>query len=399
MRRNRGWFFRLLSVCVVLLILVALAAAAGALWLRHAMQSQLPQLDGDRRTIAVTQPVTVQRDHQGVPHIAAASLDDLIAAQGYVAAQDRLWQMDMMRRIAAGEVAEVLGSNFVEHDRVQRVLEFRQTAERLTASLSPEDRRLFEDYARGVNAYISEADALPAEFRLLDYQPRRWQPVDSMLIVLNMVQTLDEQWPTKLSREAITKKLGPTLAADLYPTGSWRDHPPTQAVPDLTQPPVNVPPTLPDEESFDGIAGDLLRLRNALGSARPCRSCIAGSNEWALSGAHTASGRPMLSNDMHLNHSVPGVWYEMDLRAPGFHAAGVALPGVPLIVAGHNDHIAWGFTALYGDTQDLYVERTNAQGEYWDGSAWRPMERDHETIRCASARMRSSMYCAPTTAR
>ncbi len=381
MRQKTGWFARLLRICLALLVLAALVAGAGALWLRRAMQAQLPQLDGDRHTIAVTQPVTVQRDHQGVPHIAAASVDDLIAAQGYVTAQDRLWQMDMMRRIAAGEVAEVLGSNFVEHDRVQRVLEFRQTAERLTASLSPQDRRFFEDYARGVNAYIGEADALPAEFRLLDYQPRRWQPVDSMLIVLNMVQTLDEQWPTKLSREAITKKIGPTLAADLYPTGSWRDHPPTQAMPDLTQPPVDVPPPPPDEDqSFHGIADDLLRLRAALASASACRGCTAGSNEWVLSGAHTASGRPLLSNDMHLNHSVPGVWYEMDLRAPAFHAAGVSLPGVPMIVGGHNEHIAWGYTALYGDTQDLYVERTNGQGEYWDGTAWRPMERDHETI-------------------
>jgi penicillin G amidase len=379
-RQKTGWFFRLLRVCLALLVLAALAAGAGMLWLRRAMQAQLPQLDGDRHTIAVTQPVTVQRDHQGVPHIAAASIDDMIAAQGYVTAQDRLWQMDMMRRVAAGEVAEVLGSNFVEHDRIQRVLEFRQTAERLTASLSPQDRRFFEDYARGVNAYISEADALPAEFRLLDYQPRRWQPVDSMLIVLNMVQTLDEQWPTKLSREAITKKVGPTLAADLYPTGSWRDHPPTQAMPDLTQPPVDVPPPPPDEDqSFNGVADDLLRLRAAIGLAT-CRGCTAGSNEWVLSGAHTASGRPLLSNDMHLNHSVPGVWYEMDLRAPNFHAAGVSLPGVPMIVGGHNEHIAWGYTALYGDTQDLYVERTNGQGEYWDGTGWRPMERDHETI-------------------
>ena len=379
MRRKNGWFLRLLRICLVLLVLVALAAGAAAVWLRHAMQAQLPQLDGDRHSIAVMQPVTVQRDRQGVPHISAASIDDLIAAQGYVTAQDRLWQMDMMRRIAAGEVAEVLGSNFVEHDRVQRVLEFRQTAERLTASLSPQDRRFFEDYARGVNAYIGEADALPAEFRLLDYQPRRWQPVDSVLIVLNMVQTLDEQWPTKLSREAITRKIGPTLAADLYPTGSWRDHPPTQTNPDLSKPPVNAPPTLPDEESFTRIADDLLRLRAATDHDR-CRGCIAGSNEWAVSGAHTASGRSMLSNDMHLNHSVPGVWYETDLRAPGFHAAGVSLPGVPLIVAGHNEHIAWGYTAMYGDTQDLYVERTNGQGEYWDGSTWRPMERDHETI-------------------
>jgi penicillin amidase len=380
-RQKTGWFFRLLRVCLALLILAALAAGAGMLWLRRAMQAQLPQLDGDRHTVVVTQPVTVQRDHQGVPHIAAASVDDMIAAQGYVTAQDRLWQMDMMRRVAAGEVAEVLGSNFVEHDRIQRVLEFRQTAERLTASLSPQDRRFFEDYARGVNAYISEADALPAEFRLLDYQPRRWQPVDSLLIVLNMVQTLDEQWPTKLSREAITKKIGPTLAADLYPTGSWRDHPPTQAMPDLTQPPVDVPPPPPDEDqSFNGVADDLLRLRAALRTAGSCRGCTAGSNEWVLSGAHTASGRPLLSNDMHLSHSVPGVWYEMDLRAPNFHAAGVSLPGVPMIVGGHNEHIAWGYTALYGDTQDLYVERTNGQGEYWDGTGWRPMERDHETI-------------------
>jgi penicillin amidase len=371
---------RLLRVCLALVILVALAAGAGALWLRRAMQAQLPQLDGDRRTIAVNQPVTVQRDHQGVPHLSAASIDDLLAAQGYVAAQDRLWQMDMMRRVAAGEVAEVLGSNFVEHDRVQRVLQFRQTAERLTATLSPQDRRFFEDYARGVNAYINEADTLPAEFRLLNYQPRRWQPVDSVLIVLSMVQTLDEQWPTKLTRETITRKIGPTLAADLYPAGSWRDHPPTQATPDLSQPPVNVPPPQPDEESFNQVADDLLRLRAAPGLADTCRGCIPGSNEWVISGDHTASGRPMLSNDMHLNHSVPGIWYEMDLRAPNFHAAGVSLPGVPMIVAGHNEHIAWGYTALYGDTQDLYVERTNAQGEYWDGTAWRPMERDHETI-------------------
>ncbi|HEX6773885.1 MAG TPA: penicillin acylase family protein, partial [Acidobacteriaceae bacterium] len=380
--RNRSWLFRLVLASVVLLILAALVAGAAALWLRRAMQAQLPQLDGDRHTLAVIAPVTVQRDHQGVPHIAAASLDDLIAAQAYVTAQDRLWQMDMMRRAAAGELAELLGSNFVEHDRAQRVLEFRQTAERITASLSPSDRRLFEDYALGVNAYINDADALPAEFRLLNYQPRRWQPVDSVLIVLSMVQTLDQQWPTKLSREAITRRIGPTLAAGLYPTGSWRDHPPTQALPDLSKPPVDVPPPPPDEDdqALRATAGDLARLRTTFGAPAPCRGCIPGSNEWVVSGAHTASGRPLLSNDMHLNHSVPGIWYEADLRAPGFHAAGVTLPGVPLVVAGHNDHIAWGFTAMYGDTQDLYVERTNAQGEYWDGNAWRPMERDHETI-------------------
>ena len=303
MKRFPRWISRLLRLCLVLLILAAVAVGAGMLWLRHAMQAQLPQIDGDRRTIAVMAPVTVERDHQGVPHLSAESVDDLVAAQGYVAAQDRLWQMDMMRRSAAGELAEILGSKLVDHDRAQRVLQFRPTAERLTASLAPEDRRIFEDYARGVNAYIHEADALPAEFRMLGYKPRPWHPVDSLLISLTMVQMLDEQWPTKLAREQIEHKLGPTLAADLYPTGSWRDHPPMQAVPDLTQPPANVPPPPPDEESRDGIADDLLRLRaalghTALGDEAPCRGCIPGSNEWARQRS-THRQRPAAAVERH----------------------------------------------------------------------------------------------------
>ncbi len=389
MTRARSRFTLLLYAVLILVVGAAVAVGASLLWLRHAMQAQLPQIDGELHSRAIIAPVAVERDHQGVPHLSAESMDDLIAGQGYVAAQDRLWQMDVLRRAASGELAEILGSDLVAHDRAQRVLEFRPTAERLTASLNPQDRRLFEDYARGVNAYIAETDALPAEFRLLRYRPRPWQPVDSMLIVLSMVQMLDEQWPTKLSRERITAHLGPTLAADLYPTGSWRDHPPGASTPDLTQPPapITTPPANEEEgpQAAAAAAEDLLALRATLRSAPlnlglPCGQCIAGSNEWAVSGARTAGGRPLLSNDMHLNHQVPGIWYEMDLRAPGYHAAGLALPGMPMIVAGHNEHIAWGYTAMYADTQDLYVERTNPQGDYWYQNAWHPMERDHETI-------------------
>jgi len=147
------------------------------MWLRQAMRTSLPQVDGEAHTAAVIAPVTVRRDAHGVPHIEASSIDDLVAAQGYVTAQDRLWQMDMIRRMAAGEAAEVLGSALLPHDRMQRVLLFRQTAERLAGSLEPRDRRFFEDYARGVNAYIAENSGhLPAEFRMLMYKPRPWQP-------------------------------------------------------------------------------------------------------------------------------------------------------------------------------------------------------------------------------
>ncbi|MGB6902682.1 MAG: penicillin acylase family protein, partial [Acidobacteriaceae bacterium] len=317
----------------------------------------------------------------GVPHMQAANLDDLLFAQGYVTAQDRLWQMDMARRMAAGEAAEILGSKLVEHDRMERVLAMRATAERLTATLDDRNRRYFDDYARGVNAFIgSHQDRLPPEFRLLMYQPKPWQPVDSMLVVMSMVQMLDEHWPEKLERERITARIGPTLAADLYPTGSWRDRPPITTEPPISAPQPNVPP-VPLDESQDGALNEgLLHLRQLTGTP-DCLGCAAGSNQWVVSGSRTASGRAMLSNDMHLEQEIPNIWYETDLEAPGFHAAGVTVPGLPLIVAGHNEHVAWGFTALYGDTQDIYAEHTNGQDQYQgaDG-AWHAVEHEQETI-------------------
>jgi penicillin amidase len=371
----------LLILFFLLLLVLAGAVVTGGVWLKHKMQSSLPELDGSLLTPGLSAPVTVRRDQHGVPHIEAANLDDLLFAQGYVTAQDRLWEMDMARRMAAGEAAEILGSKLLEHDRMQRVLAMRVTAERLTATLDAQQRRLFDDYARGVNAYIgSHQDRLPAEFRLLMYQPKPWQPVDSMLVVMSMVQMLDEHWPDKLSRERVTARLGPTLAADLYPTGSWRDRPPITTEPPITAPQQNIP-DVPLDESQDGaLDGDLLHLRKVMGGSE-CVDCVPGSNQWVASGSRTASGRAMLSNDMHLEQEIPNIWYESGLKAPGLHAAGVTVPGLPLIVAGHNEHVAWGFTALYGDTQDVYVERTNSQDQYQgvDGT-WRPMEHEQETI-------------------
>lgn len=383
--KRRHPILRVLLILLFLLLLVlAGALLTVGIWLKHKMQSSLPEIDGSVLTPGLTAPVTVRRDQHGVPHLSATNLDDLLFAQGYVTAQDRLWQMDMARRMAAGEAAEILGPKLVDHDRMQRVLAMRVTAEHLTSTLDPQQRRLFDDYARGVNAYIgSHQDRLPAEFRLLMYQPKPWQPVDSMLVVMSMVQMLDEHWPDKLDRERITARLGPTLASDLYPTGSWRDHPPiTNEVP-LTAPNQVLPEAPLDEtqDGFSAILHDDLRPINQLTNHAQCRTCIAGSNQWVVAGARTASGQPMLSNDMHLAQEIPNIWYENQLKAPGFDAAGVTVPGLPLVVAGHNEHIAWGFTALYGDTQDIYVERTNGQDQYQgpDG-VWRPIEHDRETI-------------------
>jgi len=399
--KRRHPILRILLILFFLLLLVMAGATfAAGVWLKHKMQDSLPETDGSLLTPGLTTQVTVRRDQHGVPHIEAANLDDLLFAQGYVTAQDRLWQMDMARRMAAGDAAEILGSKLVEHDRMQRVLAVRVTAERLTATLPPEQRRLFDDYARGVNAYIgSHMDRLPAEFRLLFYQPKPWQPVDSMLVVMSMVQMLDEHWPEKLERERITARLGPTLAADLYPTGSWRDHPPITNEAPITAPNQN-PPDVPLDESQDGFSArvdpailndDLLRVDELTDHTRRCPTCTPdanpGSNEWVVSGARTASGHAMLSNDMHLGQQIPNIWYMTGLEAPGLHVAGVTVPGLPLIVAGHNEHVAWGFTALYGDTQDLYVERTNGQDQYQasDGT-WHPIEHAQETIHVRGSR-------------
>ena len=399
------------GLLVVALVVVAAAFGCGW-WLMRAMRAALPQLDGTIHASGLRAPVTVRRDEHGVPHLEAANLDDLLFAQGYVTAQDRLWELDMARRMTAGDAAEILGPRLLEHDRIQRVLALRATAERMTAQLDDQDRRYMQDYARGVNAYIqSHADRLPAEFRLLMYRPQPWTPVDSITVALGMVQMLDEHWPEKVERERITAKLGPTLAADLYPSTTWRDHPVM-----TSQPPISAPdqviPDVPLDKSQTGFearvqgAGDreqgtafplLARLGARWlgprqesdpwtevldGSAADCLGCDPGSNEWVVSGAKSASGHAMLSNDMHLQHQIPNIWYEIDMEAPGFHAAGLSVPGIPFVVAGHNEHIAWGLTALYGDTQDVYVEKTNAEGEYLgtDG-AWHPMEHDVETIR------------------
>jgi penicillin amidase len=379
--RGRPILRAFVAFIVLLLIGAGSLLLVGSIWLRNAMRTSLPQIDGELRVRGLNAPVTVRRDQHGVPHIQAASLDDLFTAQGYVAAQDRLWQMDMARRVAAGDVAEVLGSSFVEHDRTQRILLMRETAERIVASLGDSDRSYLNDYAKGINLYIvTHEDNLPAEFRLLMYKPQPWQPADSALIMMNMVQILDQRWDEKLDRERLFARLGPTLATQLYPTGSWRDHPPAQAVPDLTQPQPFIP-DIPLDETQSSV-DDLLHLRQLVEPARAdCEPCALGSNEWVVSGTHTASGKPILSNDMHLDHAVPNIWYEVGLEAPGFHSAGVSVAGFPYVVAGHNDHIAWGYTALYADMQDVYVEQTNSQDEYraLDGT-WHPIEHRRETI-------------------
>ncbi len=387
---------RKLLLTLLALVAFALIAVAGtSLWFYVSARRALPQLDGQISVPGVVAQVIVRRDAHGVPAIDATSLEDLFFAQGYVTAQDRLWQMDMTRRYASGRLAEVLGSKMLKSDIRQRTLLMPLIAERAAAELPARDRAFFEAYARGVNAYIdSHRNSLPIEFHVLHYSPQPWTVVDSMLVGASMSEMLNlETLESALSREAITEKLGPELAADLYPNSSFRDHPP---VPDATADEIEgFQPTFEEQSARPHRRVGLPHIAS-LGAAGPWepasgfRSTLPemaqetlapGSNNWVVSGARTASGKPLLSNDMHLPHQIPNTWYEIHLTSGGFDVAGVSLPGVPFIIVGHNRRIAWGFTNIGPAVTDFYVENVNSDGQYQTAAGWKPLEHRRETIR------------------
>ena len=316
---------------VNLLIGILVAAAIGAvLWFAW---RPLPQRSGTVEA-PLAGSASVLFDARGVPHIRAASLDDALFVQGYVTAQDRLWQMDALRRYDAGDLAEILGPPGLDSDRESRRLRLRRIAEDSYTTLSAQDRAAFTAYARGVNHFIAtHRNNLPVEFTLLRYQPRPWSVVDSLLICLHMFRAL---------------------------TTTWRDE-------------------LIKREML--AAGDAEKVR-FLFPVRAGTEAPSGSNAWALAGSHTASGKPLLSNDMHLEYALPGIWHMAHLEAPGLDVSGVALPGAPGIVVGHNQRIAWGITNLGFDVQDLYIEKFDERsGRYQYRGQAEQARRELEIIR------------------
>lgn len=386
-KQRRSIILRTLAAFGTLLIL---AFVAVALWIYSLGRRELPQVDGTIAIAGVSGPVSVVRDKLGVPHIRAASYDDLFFAQGFVTAQDRLWQMDISRRYAAGNLAELLGPALLRHDRRQRYLQIRAACEKAVGQLDAQQRHYLEMYAKGVNAFIdSTRDRLPLEFKILRYSPSRWRLEDSLLIGANMNQMLNTQYDLELKREKVIRHLVPEEIADLYPMTSWRDLPPAkQANPSIDDEPVpgrrnsNSKEDEEDEKDNDGASTKTSALISAF--ARPtCDMCVPGSNNWVVSGAHTASGKPLLSNDMHIEHSIPDIWYEAHLTkgdGQDYDVAGVTLPGLPFVIVGHNRHIAWGFTNLGPDVQDLFVEQFNASGEVATPQGWRAPQKTHEVI-------------------
>lgn len=365
----------LVSVLSVLLVMALLAA--GAVWWR--IRASLPPLDGARPLAGLTAVVKVERDAHGVPTITGSTRLDVARATGYLHAQDRFFQMDLQRRSSAGELAELFGPAAVPLDQARRLHGFRSVARRALARLPAEPRALLDAYTAGVNAGLASLPRPPWEYAVLRLDPRPWQPEDSLLVVYSMWLDLqDTTGRTELSLRALREALGSGGVAFFAPTGTSWD----SALDGSTFAPPPLPPfkLRPRGEN----AGDPLTVDAPV--PKP------GSNSFALAGNHTASGVPLVANDMHLDHRLPHAWYRAvlawDAAAGAAHRlVGVTLPGVPILVAGSNGRVAWGFTNAYTDTADVVVVEveTTAQAFYRTAAGYKEITERTEVIQVKGA--------------
>lgn len=356
--RKFTWKKWLLAIAGFLAV-VAIVAFIGFTWF---MNKSKPEIDGELSLNVLDEDVTVTRDDKGIPHIFAKTDADLYRAQGYVQAQDRLFQMDLARRQASGRLSEIIGEATIDTDKHFRTFSLREAAEKSLSIYDRESRQVLEWFADGVNAFITQAkenNTLSYEFALIGYEPEEWSVVDSLTIGKYMAYDLGGNWNTLAFRHWALQNFGEEKAKELfikYPENASsiitanKDNPVAVAGHFKTE-------LLPNE--------------------------FNGSNNWVVSGKKTKNGTPILADDPHLGLSTPSIWYQMHLQSPEQNVSGVIFAGVPGIILGHNDNIAWGVTNVGPDVQDLYIEIPNPNNPTqfrYDGK-WEQAEVRNEPIK------------------
>ena len=390
---------RLLASAVSVLLLLAVVAAGWGYW---RVRASLPQLEGSAKVAGLAAPVIVERDALGVPTIRATTRVEAARALGWLHGQERFFQMDLLRRSPAGELAELFGKRAVPRDRAARLHGFRKLAQTVVSRLPPEQRAAVEAYAAGVNAGVNALPERPFEYLVLRDQPAPWRPEDCILVIYAMVLDLqDEEGIYERTLMAIRDHLGLEALAFFAPVATPSD----AALDGSTAPlaPMPGPKAIDVRKRKLGLTGGAGRLNSVTDysatwpSPRAARAVMRypfaprdpdaalGSNVMALAGTHTASGVAMIANDMHLDHAVPNIWYRASLEYDGRKVTGVTLPGTPAIVAGSNGSVAWGFTSSYVDTGDLVIVEVNSIAPHLYKSPDRddliPIEQRKETIR------------------
>lgn len=365
-----------LSVIVVFLMI-----AAGIGYAMMTIRASLPILDGQLEVNGLRESVTITSDAYGIPTITAGSRRDAIRTLGYVTARDRLFQMDLLRRAASGQLAEVLGETMRETDLRQRTFGFSGTVRAVAERLPRDQREILEAYAEGVNDYLARMTTPPFEFLLLGYEPERWKAEDSLLILLGIFQVLSGIEDEERMRTVMEQTLPSEVVAFLVPDSD----PYTETL-------LDGKPHVFSRSSIPVRA--LAALRRPVDQMQARRTAMVrfgrsglGSNGWAIHGTKTVDGRSVLANDMHLDMTIPNIWYRIQLRYEQIELAGVAVPGIPVVVAGTNGFVAWGVTNVEGDFLDLIRLEINPadSNEYRTPEGWRRFTSRREVIRVKGA--------------
>lgn len=329
-----------------------------------ALKHSIPETSGAIAVPGVERPVRIVRDEWGVPDIRAATDHDAFFALGYAHAQDRMWQMDYKRRLGQGRLSEMLGARFLTSDKLMRTLGLRQAAQGALAALSPAERASLRAYAEGVNAWIAGDHSLPVEYRYFGLRPEPWREDDSLLMVKLLALSLGGNYRQELVNQVLVKHLGVERASELTGTAFAA--------------------SAPASVDADAATAALWRLSGTVERSAGLAGEGVGSNGWAVSGRHAEGGKPLLAGDPHLRTQLPSTFYLARLRGDRLDVAGATLPGVPVVVFGHNANIAWTGTNLAADAQDLYVERVSIDKEQYEADGqWREIGVREEWIRVA----------------
>ncbi len=350
---------------VVLAVLVSTFLVFVKSWLNH----PLPQYEGEK-TLPVNERVDVFTDEFGVPHIFAENEKDLFFTAGYIAARDRLFQLSMVSLAVNGELASVLGEDYLKTDIYLRTWKIRKTAELLVENMKRENKALFESFCEGINYRINETMAdLPLEFKIIGFKPKLWDPVTVAGYTRMMAHEMQGSWKPEIVFGAVLEYFGKEKLADLIPSGDY-----------------DIPTITEGKSSNRHVYSEIIKQENLLRDLLGDHSADIGSNNWVVSGKKTNTGMPLLANDPHLAFTQPPRWYEIHLKGGRFNVSGACIAGIPMPVLGQNERVAWGFTNSMVDDVDFFIIKLheNDKSKYWHDNKWKNIQETTEIISVAN---------------
>ena len=360
-----------LKVTIGIIVSLIIIFVVGGYIFYGSLTESLPAYEGELNVPSLNSEVKIYFDSLAVPYIVANNDEDVAFALGYLHARERMFSMDMIRRACEGRLSEIIGPETIPFDKMFRTVGIYRTAEMIKEKMNPGALKLLEAYSRGVNFYIDEKkNKYPVEFDVLGYQPEKWKPEHSIMVIRMMAWELNLSWWTDLTFTELVKKLGEEKVKEILPGY-----------------PENAPTIIPSNiKKFAQINNDLIKTDKEFRKFMGMTGTHLGSNNWVVNSQMSASGKPIIANDPHLAYRAPGIWYAAVIKSPSWNAAGVTLPGVPGIAIGKNDNISWTLTNIMTDETDFYSETLDSSHtKYLLDGKWNDLNILEDTIKVRDA--------------